>query len=339
MMNDDAPLQTLMQSPFVEGLVRADTPDVLFVNARSHASLSSFQTLSIQQYFKPYHDALQAMGAQTIETLEALPSDHFSAALILMPKNMIEAKYTIARALDSLRDDSPLVVAAANKEGGARLEKIAAEITDQSVEVFVKNKCRCIMFKKANIGQNVLIGWQKAGEAQSCAAHQYLTQPGIYGWDKIDKGSALLAAHLPEKLKGNVADFGCGYGYLSAEIKSRMTGGVLYAIDADARAVKATLHNVPEVQAIWADITNDKAPVPKALDAIIMNPPFHEGKQADYSIGQKFIERAAQCLKRKGVLYMVANNHLPYERILDQHFFTSETVAQAQGFKIFQAFK
>ena len=47
------------------------------------------------------------------------------------------------------------------------------------------------------------------------------SKPGIYGWQKIDRGSALLIEQLSDVLASmarapkRLADLGCGYGYLS----------------------------------------------------------------------------------------------------------------------------
>ena len=89
---------------------------------------------------------------------------------------------------------------------------------------------------------------------------------------------------------------------------------------------------------IWDDLTApDK--LPKNLDFVIMNPPFHSGKGANSAIGIKFIESAHHALKRYGQLYLVANNHLPYERSLEQLFHKHEIIAQKNGFKVICAGK
>jgi 16S rRNA (guanine1207-N2)-methyltransferase len=75
------------------------------------------------------------------------------------------------------------------------------------------------------------------------------------------------------------------------------------------------------------------------VDCIVMNPPFHDGRVGDPKIGQSFIENAAQNLKRKGVLYMVANRHLPYERTLSKYFEDVEMLAEQDGFKVIKAQK
>ena len=77
----------------------------------------------------------------------------------------------------------------------------------------------------------------------------------------------------------------------------------------------------------------------KNLDFIVMNPPFHEGKKTNVEIGKAFISNAFEELKSGGILYMVANAHLPYEAVLSEKFSTIEKKFEGQGFKIFAAVK
>ena len=88
----------------------------------------------------------------------------------------------------------------------------------------------------------------------------------------------------------------------------------------------------------WNDLTC-KPDIKQLLDFVVMNPPFHSGKKTDSDIGLKFIENAAACLKKNGTLYMVANAHLPYEKLLEKLFFSVEKMTEEQGFKIYKAIK
>jgi len=101
-------------------------------------------------------------------------------------------------------------------------------------------------------------------------------------------------------------------------------------------AARVNLNGDVRGEYIWADLRSAKG-IPTNLDAIIMNPPFHEGKKADSDIGIAFIKTAAASLRRNGALYMVANNQLPYETALEEIFFSHELLAQGGGFKVFKA--
>jgi 16S rRNA (guanine1207-N2)-methyltransferase len=159
----------------------------------------------------------------------------------------------------------------------------------------------------------------------------------------VDIGSRVLVEFLPYDLTGIAGDFGCGYGWLSRQILVKnKTLKTLYVMDADRRAVATCVKNLhithPNigVTGIWTDLTQQDARVPQ-LDVVVMNPPFHEGKKTDIHIGHKFIEQAAGCLKPGGQFWMVANQHLPYEAILMTYFSRVISIAEKDGFKIFNA--
>jgi 16S rRNA (guanine1207-N2)-methyltransferase len=75
------------------------------------------------------------------------------------------------------------------------------------------------------------------------------------------------------------------------------------------------------------------------LDFVVMNPPFHDGGAEDRALGIAFIEAAARMLAKRGVCWLVANRHLPYEAALAGVFATVTVRAEGGGYKIFEARK
>ncbi len=297
------------------------------------------------QYFRPYADGLSQVNEHVYKCIDDVRGE-YDAIFIQMPKNKIESQFLLANSIELLSVEGVLICCAHNKAGGTRLTKMLKEFGGQDVDNLSMNKCRsawAVGFD--NSGQVIRDGALVAGGRQAVCDGDYLSQAGIYGWDKIDAGSKILLAHAPEKISSRrVADFGCGYGFLSRYLIQHLSAPYkLYAIDADARAVSLCLENIaaPEggmIEPLWSDIVSG-SDLPKNLDLIFMNPPFHEGKKSDATIGQAFIMRAAQSLRAKGVLYMVANVHLPYERDLSKHFAKVEKLHEGQGFKVFKAVK
>ena len=333
-------LETLFL-PFLQGHVHIapEAPNGFF-GAQLHPIMSEmgFKALYLQQDFKPYAARLSEAGH---EVHADMPQDNakFSHAFVLLPKNKIEAHYKIASALRVLTEGGMIIVAADNKAGGSRLSKMLSAFGVSDIDDLSKNKARAAWGIKSKLDEQAIHSALSAGAMQK-ASHGFISQPGIYGWDKIDKGSELLAAHLPSTLQGVGADFGCGYGYLShniLQISDKLEA--LYCIDADRRAVSAcqkNLQNAADLNFKWSDITSAAFSLP-ALDFIVMNPPFHEGKKTDAQIGQAFIETAARSLKKGGSLWMVANAHLPYEKILHRNFNDVKCVVEQRGFKVFHA--
>jgi 16S rRNA (guanine1207-N2)-methyltransferase len=177
-----------------------------------------------------------------------------------------------------------------------------------------------------------------AGGLQRVAGLEAWSQPGVFAWDRIDPGSALLAAHVPE-LKGAGADLGCGYGALGTVVLRSPTVTSLRLVDLDRRAVEAARRNIEDGRATleWADART--LPDGGDLDFIVSNPPFHDGGAEDRRLGQAFIRKAAGMLKKGGVLWLVANRHLPYEAELNAAFKRVRPVADQGGYKLFEAVK
>ena len=92
-----------------------------------------------------------------------------------------------------------------------------------------------------------------------------------------------------------------------------------------------------KTQFIWSDIHD--VGINGTCNTIVMNPPFHSGKAQSIELGLTFINKAHHALKKGGTLYMVANNHLPYEVLINQLFSSHVMVAQENGFKVISAKK
>ena len=136
-------------------------------------------------------------------------------------------------------------------------------------------------------------------------------------------------------LNGDVADFGSGWGFLSAQILKRKLIGSLDLIEADANALEISKLNIKDARAnfYWNDATSWSG----SYDTVVMNPPFHSGRSGDPDLGRAFIINSARNLRPKGDLWMVANRHLPYEKTLNQCFENVFEILGNSTFKLFQA--
>lgn len=334
-------LLSLMLLPMTEKLIPPIQDDQkILVNGCNYNGEGLSGQIDSVQTFKPFADRWTRHGFNINQTIEK--GTQYDYVFCHIPTQKKAAKYLLAQSLLSLKKGGYLITAARNDAGGKRLSKWFKDIGLPN-ESISKDKSRIIYAQKAIYNSDVINEWLKDGETTLIQLDnkEYVTKPGVFGWDKIDKGSELLTNHIPENLSGVGADFGCGYGYLSDYIlrhSSEITQ--LYAIDADYNALECCKKNLaPDNRATyeWLDLTKDtNLPL---FDFIIMNPPFHIGKDTATSIGHMFVENAAKNLRSKGTLYMVANIHLPYEKILGQHFGTAQKLVENSGFKVFYAVK
>jgi len=167
-------------------------------------------------------------------------------------------------------------------------------------------------------------------------ADGFLTPPGGFSTDGIDPGSRLLIDALPP-LKGHVVDLGAGWGALSKAILQSGDVTDCDLVEAHRPSLDCARRNLddPRARFHWADAT---AWTPGSkVDHVVTNPPFHRGRAGDPHLGRAFLATAAACLAPRGVLWLVANRHLPYESTLDSLFSEVTELPGSSAFKLFRA--
>ena len=262
----------------------------------------------------------------SIETLEA----SYDYVVLNATKQLGESEGLLALALE--RSKGLVIAVAAKDAGGGRLRDMMEAYSVTCGEMS-KSRCRIVWtFAAPQAKQDLIVKniSQLAIRPVLIEGETWWSVPGLFGWDKIDSGSRLLLQHLPKDIKGHIADFGCGYGYLTANLLRLLPGVTkIDAYDADARAVSLAARNGGEkVHAVWQDIR--KLFVPSRYDAVVMNPPFHSGKHETVDLGEAFIRKAWESLKPRGRLFFVANRQLPYEKIVPG----LTILYEGEGFKI-----
>jgi 16S rRNA (guanine1207-N2)-methyltransferase len=270
------------------------------------------------------------------DALEALAPASLSAAVVAAPPGTLERRYALALTLRALKPGAPLTALAPKEKGGSRLRKELETFGCQVDEVGRQHQRICYVVRpEAPVGLDAAIA---AGGPQRVAGEGLWTQPGVFSWDRDDPGSQLLISALPA-LSGQGADLGCGIGVLARTVLANPKVTRLELVDLDRRALDSARLNVEDPRAAfhWADARS--GPELGGLDFVVMNPPFHDTGQEDKALGQAFIRRAHAVLRKGGVLWMVANRHLPYEAVLGEHFARVTPKGDGKGFKIYEARK
>lgn len=302
------------------------TGGVFFLGAEPHADLPD---VIGWQPLKPLADDCVNAGMNLVEH----PSGKFSTVLFLPGKSKAEILGGFATAHDLLAPGGTLMVALSNTAGASRFEKELGKAAPLLFSVS-KNKCRAFAVSNAvgwNI--NVLEEWREIAKPTVIAGTEFITMPGVFSANHIDPGSLLLASHLPASLRGDVADLGAGWGFLShmaLEKSARISKIDLY--EADSRALDCARRNVSGNAVFhWHDVSKG---LPEKYDHIIMNPPFHTAQSKDVDLGKAFLSVAAASLKRGGSLYFVANRQLPYEAHLETLGLRSRLIAENHAYKV-----
>ncbi|BFM07084.1 methyltransferase [Halioxenophilus aromaticivorans] len=167
------------------------------------------------------------------------------------------------------------------------------------------------------------------------------SKPGVYGWNKIDAGSALLVDYLKQSQSAinahtqSVLDLGCGYGFLTLAahqlgIKSISAtdnnAGALLALQATAH------HNQFDVTA-WPDDT--AASCHQKFDLILCNPPFHQGFEHSKDLSSKFCQAIARLKASDGQALVVVNQFIKLEAFTAGLFKQTTPVAGNGSYTIY----
>ena len=357
----------------------------LFLRARYSGELHGFRNLVCVQSFKPWADALTANAYRVYAALSDCGPEHqlFDRILMLPSRQRTETRALLAQAALRLTATGVLVSAQQNNEGARSLqgdyEMLFDQVSQQRHDIEVsrqrhdiqvsqqrhdtqvsrkpqgenvrhasKHKCRVLWAAAEHLNRELALAWQQLDAPREVLGGEFVSRPGVFAWDRIDQGSALLVTQLPHDLAGRGADLGCGYGYLSRYVLQ--TSPAISALDcyeAEHRALNLTRTNLQDFNVggrnsralsfHWHDVNLGLED--KDFDFILSNPPFHVDRADQSDLGLRFIATASAALRKGGRFYMVANQHLAYEAMLKQKFSQVRTLVQDQGFKVFEAIR
>ncbi len=133
---------------------------------------------------------------------------------------------------------------------------------------------------------------------------KFITDNGIFSKKGLDFGTRTLLENI-KNIKGNILDFGCGYGPIGIYLKKTFDVNV-DMIDINKRALSLALKNAKinnaEVNIFESNIYEN---ISKKYDAIVTNPPVRVGKKILYDI----LFEAKKYLNENGKLWLVINKN------------------------------
>jgi 16S rRNA (guanine1207-N2)-methyltransferase len=322
----------------------------LFLGARPGFRLpEEFEAIPLLvQGFRPDFLALQREGFAVVPEPQG---EDYNIALVLAGRHRGENELRLAEAIGRVKPDGLIVMAGDKTDGVASLRQRLERSEDRGTAGIATpvpiaghlSKHHGVVFwlTRTPEAERFAERTRQSYGARPLIDGRFTTEPGMFSHDRVDPGSKLLVEALPPDLSGKVADFCAGWGYLSAEVAARCPG--IRSIDlyeADHASLEAARRNLSSVtdrvtQFFWRDLLSE--PVEARYDTVVMNPPFHQGRAAEPEIGQKLIAAAAKALRSRGVLFLVANKGLPYEKALAASFAEHQQIAGDGAFKVFAA--
>lgn len=288
------------------------------------------------------------------------PENPLDCILFRISKERSTSHHVLNWAKKLLPAGGELIIAGKKNEGVKSYYSNAVKILGFSGKI-EKHKDNYVAYLRAptSESQKALNDKDYASSQETVTIDNFTCQskPGIYGWNKIDQGSQLLAEHFSLSLAKNrkqnanttrLLDIGCGYGYLSITAAQANIKHIV-ATDNNAAAISLCQTNLTQLQAQMHAQDHNSEPfefeviaddcgqgIDQKFNWILCNPPFHQGFDISNALTEKFVINAKHLLSRSGIALFVVNSFIPIEKVAQEHFAQVTMLENTGQFKIIQ---
>lgn len=274
--------------------------------------------------------------------------------VILMPASKGRAlmRLLLLNAYLSLRAGGTLYLAGANRGGIKSIAQDASLLFERTQILAYKAGHRILQCSRlsetpplfpAPFQMPGLLNGTYATWKATVGAFEYVifSRPGVFSWEHLDDGTALLLEALRVEREDLVADVGCGYGIIGLHAAHHSTWPVILT-DVDYLACECAhktlvANGVPSAEIIHGDglkVVNERR-----FSLIVSNPPFHSGHRVSQAMVRTLIRQAHKALQTGGRLMIVANRFLPYDDLMADVFGRVQRLAENGRYRVLEATK
>jgi len=139
-----------------------------------------------------------------------------------------------------------------------------------------------------------------------------VTYPGVFASGRLDEGTRFLMETMPA-VGGHVLDFACGSGPIAQVLKRRHGDARFVLADIDAVSLEAAKENVQGAPVHQIARLRD---LPAAtFDAIVSNPPIHQGVEQSFAVLRDFLATAPDYMATGGEVFVVVQRTVPVAKL------------------------
>jgi len=269
------------------------------------------------------------------------PSDNnkHDLVVIFFPKSKNEFSYTLAMLANHLTDNANVLIVGENKGGVKSTIKLSQDFLNYGEKI--DSARHCTLFSGEFTGQRnhfELAQWYKNYSLKINNIELTISSlPGVFSQKELDVGTKLLLNNLPEKMQGEVLDFGCGAGVISAYLGKKHPQTQLNLLDVNALALNSAEHTLA-INGLQGNVfaSDSLSNVKGNYQHVVSNPPFHQGLKTHYAATETFLAGVKKHIKKSGDITIVANNFLRYQSIMEDNITKTTKVINKNGFAIYR---
>jgi 16S rRNA (guanine1207-N2)-methyltransferase len=298
-------------------------------------------------------------------TLDVFPnSKGWDYALLPIPKERRYARCLLLASWEALKPEGQLLLAGPSKGGAKAVIKDAERLFGNTAVLGYRSHQRvAVCLRGETLPEPLPREFRQPGIAPNTQHTLQIDRPegtlslethaGIFSWEELDEGTALLLANLNIKPGSQVWDVGCGYGVLGL---SAALAGAKKVIMSDVNLIavhytkkNASINNLDTNAIVFpantlslpsyatSSYANHQELSSMRYDLILSNPAFHQGRKVNKSMADELITKASGYLKPDGRLLIVANRFLNYDKVMRENFNTVSRIAETPKFHVLEA--
>ncbi len=324
-------------------MTHTQTSTLWLADENAHSLIEQVETNENLTLVTNRYDIYQQAKKKSIQSVFSdfsiadYPQQSFEKIVYRISKEKAVANHIINQAAKLLQKDARLIISGYKKEGIKSFSDNIKKVLNAQGKL--KKNGNSYIGEFSHLSSTTTLDDKNYHTLREIDKRFY-SKPGIFGWDKVDKGTELLLHCLSDLMSSqkikpkSVLDLGCGYGWIFCNIDNYGFEHII-ATDNNAAALIAAQKNTQAMQTLTEIIASDCADtVDNTFDLVLCNPPFHQGFQHDQALTKKFIRGCAKKTKKNGHTLLVTNEFISFDNISEDLFSHKKTLHKEQGFKV-----
>jgi len=267
---------------------------------------------------------------KSAENLDGKFDKAFYAPRAYEPVNLV--KNRLIGALEKLKLNGELYISGDKNSGIKRYRDLLRELDGELEKTAQGGKNRLYRFKKKSdleVEKTDAVNNYTASVGDTEVS--FTAADGLFSPNRLDEGTRLLIENLEISSSERVLDVACGYGAISVFLK-KMYDCEIYLSDDNKMATRFAEKNLKEnnIEEYHLETADCLEGFKDVFDAIVANPPTHQGK----GITDEIIEESYNRLNDGGQLYMVFNKNMHLEQKMEDVYDDFEIVDQKNKYTV-----